>query len=195
MDLLGQLGSILSGPALGQISKLLGGNKNATAKAIAVALPLIISAMGRNAGRKRGAESLRGALQRDHDGGLLGDLLGFLKGGGNQADGNGILGHVLGGNRSRVERTVSNASGLDRNAVTKLLPILAPIVMGVLGKQVRQQRMDTSGLQNVLRREKRRVYRQAPGVVPNVLDTNRDGKVDAADLLKIGQGVLGQLIR
>ncbi len=74
---------------------------------------------------------------------LGGDTLGQLAGvlGGNQwalqqanRDGEGILGHVFGQSRPRVEQQVQAASGLSSSMVTKLLPLLAPIVLGYLGK-------------------------------------------------------------
>lgn len=50
--------------------------------AIAAALPVMLGAMGRNASQPDGADSLFGALGRDHNGGGgLGDVLGAVLGG------------------------------------------------------------------------------------------------------------------
>ena len=51
-------------------------------------------------------------------------------------DGDKILGHVFGQARPRVEQQVQAASGLNSSMVTKLLPMLAPIVLGYLGKKM-----------------------------------------------------------
>ena len=66
------------------------------------ALPLLMGALGRNASQPQGAQSLLGALQRDHLGsndlsGLLGAVLGGSRQGqpSRQTDGAGILGHIL----------------------------------------------------------------------------------------------------
>ena len=68
----------LSGPALQQISQQLGTGQAQTAGAVAAALPMILGAMGHNASQPQGAESLLGALGRDHaaSGGGIGDISG-----------------------------------------------------------------------------------------------------------------------
>ena len=58
----------------------------------------ILGAMANNASKPGGADSLLGALQKDHDGSILDNLGGFL-GQPNTDDGNGILGHVFGNSR------------------------------------------------------------------------------------------------
>ncbi|HET7645045.1 MAG TPA: DUF937 domain-containing protein, partial [Candidatus Limnocylindria bacterium] len=50
-------------------------------------------------------------------------------------NGAGILDHTLGDQQEQVARAVSARSGLDLGTVMKLLPLLAPIVMGMLGKK------------------------------------------------------------
>jgi len=69
---------LLSGDTLGGISEQLGVDKDKTQQAITVALPLLIGALNRNASTSDGAQALTGALQRDHSGSILEDLLGNL---------------------------------------------------------------------------------------------------------------------
>lgn len=101
-DLLGQL----QGAPLQGMAAQLGADTETTSNAIAAALPMLVGAMSANAQRPGGADSLLGALQRDHSGaGALdmGSLLGGLLGGGQQggagAAGAAILGSLLGGGR------------------------------------------------------------------------------------------------
>ena len=79
-----------------------------------------------------------GALDRDHDGSILDDLGGFL-GDYLSGRGAGILSHIFGDQEGAVERGVSQASGLDLSKVGPLLMILAPIVMGALGRARREE--------------------------------------------------------
>lgn len=100
-DLLGQL----QGAPLQGMAAQLGADTETTSNAIAAALPMLVGAMSANAQRPGGADSLLGALQRDHSGaGALdmGSLLGGLLGGGQQGGGAGaaILGSLLGGGKS-----------------------------------------------------------------------------------------------
>ena len=144
----------LSGDALNQIGGHIGADPRQTQQAVGAALPALLGALGHNAAQPQGAEALSKALQRDHDGGVLDNLSGFLSGGGNVDDGNGILKHTLGDKRGAVEQGISRASGLDMSQIGQLLPLLAPIVMGMLGRQQRQGGLDASGLASMLGSER-----------------------------------------
>ena len=149
-DLLGQQGG---GDALGQISEVIGANPNLTNTAIQMALPVILNGLVSNASTPQGAESLNGALEKDHDGGILDMLGGFLGGQApqsRQTDGGGILGHILGNKQGQVAQEISNKSGMDIGQVAKLLMTLAPIVMGFLGKQKQQNSLDAGGITDLL---------------------------------------------
>ena len=184
-----QLGS---GPALGQLSQQLGADERSPQSALGAALPMLLGALARNSSRAGGAESLDRALGK-HDGGILDNLTGFL-GAPDVDDGNGILGHMLGDRRASVEAGVGNAAGIDPGMITKLLPILAPIVMGALGRQKRQQDLDVGGLTNFLGAERKQIEASGPdlGMLGQLLDQDGDGSV-ADDVVKLGGGLLGRL--
>ena len=118
-------------------------------------------------------------------------------GGASSNPGEAILGHILGGKRNSVQNGLSKASGLDLGMIAKLLPILAPIVMRVLGRTQRQKGLDAGGLSDFLTGERRQVEKRAPeigGVLGSLLDTNNDGQV-VDDVMKIGTSLLGGLLR
>jgi len=193
-ELLDTLTQTLSGGTLQQISRQIGADEDSTSKAIAGALPILMGALDRNTDQPGGAESLLGALARDHDGGILDNLSGLLGGSGGGA-GEAILGHVLGGKRRSVESGLGRASGLDAGTIAKLLPILAPIVMGVLGRTQRQQRLDARGLSDYLTGQRQQAQKRAPdamGVLGKLLDSDNDGEI-ADDVVKIGSSLLGGL--
>jgi hypothetical protein len=182
----------LSGGATREISRKVGADEGATSKLISGALPVLIGALTRNTRDSGGAESLASALDRDHDGSLMDDLAGFL-GKGPTEDGNAILGHVLGGRRSQVEAGLGRASGVDAGSVAKILAMLAPVVLGALGREKRRNHLDAGGLAGLLGQETDEVERKAPGamgVVGNLLDTDGDGQV-VDDIFKIGGDLLG----
>ncbi|WP_406622590.1 DUF937 domain-containing protein [Acidovorax sp. SDU_ACID1] len=194
----------LQGAPLQNIAQQLGTSTAETQSAVAMALPLLLGALGRNAQDAQGAQSLFGALQRDHmpqqaaglGGGMdLGGLLGGLLGGGRQGGGAGadILGHILGGGQARAESGLGQASGLGANA-GQLLQMLAPIVMSFLAQRVSAGGMDAGGLGQMLGQERASVQRQGtPGgdLLGSLLDQDGDGQVGLGDLLKIGGSLLG----
>ncbi len=135
------------------------------------------------------------ALNRDHDGSIL-DHIGGLLGGAQSGPGDAILGHILGGKKKSVESGLSQVSGLDSGAIAKLLPILAPILMGMLGRAQRQQGFDAGGLSEMLTGERKRAQSRNPdvgGILGDLLDTDNDGQV-IDDVVKLGTSLLGGLL-
>ncbi|MBT8255475.1 MAG: DUF937 domain-containing protein [Bacteroidia bacterium] len=117
-----------------------------TAKVVSMALPLLMGAMKRNASTPEGAAGLLGALDNKHDGSVLDNLGSFFGGGVDEAqkvDGLGILGHVLGGSQDNVVGALSQKSGVDSNSVMNILSTAAPLILGYLGKQKRQQNVNS----------------------------------------------------
>lgn len=191
-DLRAQLGD----DAVAQISRRIGADPTTTAQALPTALGSLMGAMAGNAQRPEGAAALLGALQRDHDGGILDDLGGFLSGGQTSA-GEGILRHVLGGGRPAVEAGLGQKTGLQSQQMSQLLAMLAPIVMGALARKQRSSGLDAGALGEMLGRERVEVERRAPegiGVLGGLLDRDGDGQV-MDDVAKIGGGLLGSLLK
>jgi len=178
-DLLGQE---QGGQALNQISQTLGANPTNTSSAIQMALPMILSALANNAQEPSGAERLSNTLQKNHDGGILDNLGGFLGGIGrdenSNADGIGILGHIFGKKQGALAQQVSEKSGLDIGQTAQLLITLAPIVMGFLGRKKQEQNLDAGGLSNMLGEQQQAI--QSSGnpmmdMISGYLDKDKDG--------------------
>lgn len=199
MSLINVLMEQLGGDATRQIGGQLGLDEGLASKAIAGALPMVLGGIARNAQKQGGAEALLGALDRDHDGSVLDDLGGYMQGGranDRAANGDGILGHVFGGRRPAVESALGQASGIDIGQAGKLMAMLAPLVMGALGKQKRSANLDAGGLAEMLGGEQRRADAgagDAMGMVAKLLDRDGDGDI-ADDVAKIGKGLLGNLL-
>jgi hypothetical protein len=175
-DLLGQQ---QGNQAVEQISHSLGANPTATNTAIQMALPMILGALAKNAQQPQGAEELSNTLQKNHDGGILDDLGGFLnENPQTNSNGLGILGHIFGNRQGAAAQQVAEKSGLDIGQVAQLLITLAPIVMGFLGKKKQEQNLDAGGLSNLLGEQQQTM--QSSGnpmmdLVSGFLDKNNDG--------------------
>jgi hypothetical protein len=187
------LGNHLDQGAISQISETVGADPHATRSVVEGAVPLLVSALAGNASAG-GAESILGALSRDHDGSILDDLAGFLGGGGAMDQGAAILGHILGGRQEGAASALSRTSGLSLQKVMQILAMVAPLVMGALGK-LNQNRggFDPGSLTDVLQGERSRVAERSPGlagVLEQVLDRDGDGSV-MDDLASTLGGLLG----
>ena len=156
-DLLGQQ---QGSEAVQEISNNVGAEPSAVNSAIRAALPTILGSLANNASTPQGAESLNTALEQDHDGSILDNLggLGSMIFGGagqgdappRQADAGGILGHILGGDQGTVVQDASSRSGLGSGQVAQIMMMLAPIVMGYLGRQKQEQGIGAEGLGGLL---------------------------------------------
>lgn len=198
-SILDLLADHIGGDNIGQLAGAIGADRGKTQTAVSAALPAILTALNRQTNSDAGAQGLAQALDRDHDGSLLDHLSGFLGGQvqGKQADGGGILGHVLGGQQRQVEQGVAQASGLDMSQVAKLLPILAPIVMAALGKRKRQAGLDGAGLSGILGEDATRARQAAPsgvlGALSGFLDRDGDGSIQNDLVAQAGKAALGKL--
>ncbi len=194
MSLLESLTSQISGNALEGLSKQLGLDPNTTSTAISAALPMIVSALARNASTKEGASSLANALDKDHDGGILEDLSGFL-GSPDNGPGPAILGHIFGNKRPGMEAGLSQVAGVQPNQMSGILENLAPLVMGYLGRQKRQQGMGIEDLSSLLTGERQQAQTQVQSngtmdMLTRMLDQDGDGSI----IDDIG-GMLGRFLR
>jgi hypothetical protein len=191
-SLMGQLG----GDTLKNLSSQIGADEKQTQSALTAAVPLLMGALSLNAQKGDGAQSLDRALEKDHDGGILDNISGFL-GQGDTSMGAGILGHVLGGKQTRVQQGISQSSGLSSEASGKLLAMVAPLVMGALGKAKRSGSLDASGIAGLLGSEQQNVQSKLPesmGMLGALLDSDGDGDVDLGDIMGgKGGGLLGKL--
>ena len=185
------------GGQLGNVSRQLGTDENTTKSAAEAAIPMILGALSRNASKGDGAASLLNALSKDHDGSVLDNPSAVLDDPASGA-GDGILRHVLGSRRPAVEAGISQSSGLDTGSAGQLLTMLAPMVMGALGKAQRQGNLDSNGLSQMLGSEARQLNSaqpQAMGLLNVILDADGDGDVDLGDIAKKGMGMLGKFLK
>ena len=145
----------IAGAAAGQLAQRLGISEGTAQTAVQLAVPLIVAALARNASQPQGAQDLHQAVASDHDGSILDQLTSYL-GNPEAANGSGILGHVLGGEQPAVASSLANATGMDPNAAGSLLEMVAPLVMGAVGREQQQNGLDANGLSEFPRSADRR---------------------------------------
>ena len=189
--------SQLQGAPMERIGQQLGMDAGQAEQAVQAALPLLLGALGRNAQQPQGAQSLFGALQKDHAGLDLGSVLGSVLGGGGQ--GGSILGHVFGQRRDAASEGLGQTTGLSSDKASMLLKVLAPLVLAYLAKRMFDKRTDARAddgdpmsaatpqvLSDTLGEEEQRINEPGgatPGLLGAIFDRNRDGKVDVSDIV------------
>lgn len=179
----------IAGAVAGQLASRLGVSEGTARTAVQLAVPLVVAALARNASQPQGAQDLHEAVTQDHDGSILDNLMGYVSNP-QEANGSGILGHVLGAQRPAVENNLAQATGLDPNAAGSLLEIVAPLVMGAVGREQQQNGLDPQGLSQYLGEQQQQAESANPdlmGSLSSMLDSNRDGSV-VDDLSRIAGG-------
>lgn len=172
---------LLQGQDLGKLAEQVGGNEGQVKSGVMAALPAMLTALSKNTGTEKGAQELSNALETKHDGSILNNLSGYLSNP-DLKDGAGILNHLFGSQTSNVANAVSQSSGLDSNGSMKILQMLAPVLMGMLGQQKKQNNLDAEGIGNLTSMLASNFGSEAGAsgimdVVTNLLDANKDGNV------------------
>jgi hypothetical protein len=205
MNLTDLLQGQLSEDMLSQLSQQLGGaEKEKTAAAATGIMNVLVGGLAKNASKPEGAQSLNNALERDNHDSLLENIMGML--GGNQAaesnqraaNGAGIINHILGDRQSGAVDMISKMSGLDQGQTGNLMTMLAPMLMGALGQQKKQNNLGADGiaglLTQVVSQQKQSSGNPTMDLAMRFLDSDGDGSV-MDDVANIGMKFLGNFFK
>ena len=198
MDVLELLQGQLDDNLIQQLTRHIGAESPQQTEAAASGIiSTLIAGLSKNAERPEGANALVSAIERDHDGGLLDDVSGFLFGNKQVSNpktlnGAGILEHILGGKQNNVQDMLGKVTGLNKSQIFKLMIALAPMVLAALGKAKNQQQQSSGGfdISDLLRGTVRSQtnQRQEFGLLQRFLDKDGDGSV-MDDLANMGMNV------
>jgi len=142
------LEQLMKSGAVDKVAGRLGVDPAKANSALSSAVPALMAGLARNAQKPEGAAALAGALDKDHDGSVLDDDTYFDHY--EERKGDKILGHVFGERQGAVQSEVSQLSGLNAGQGAELLKMLAPLVMGYLGKQKSGGGLDVGDLAKIV---------------------------------------------
>lgn len=181
MNLMEMLMNAQGGGAVRQLANQFGLEEGQAASALQHLLPALTGGLQRNLSQEGGLDSLLGAMAGGRHQQYLEnpDLMGQAD---TVADGNGILGHLLGSKdvSRQVASHASEQTGIGSAVLKQMLPVVATMVMGALSKQ--------SASQGFLGAQAQAQPTDALGMVSQFLDFDRDGSA-ADDVL----GMVGKL--
>ncbi|CAA7392642.1 DUF937 domain-containing protein [Chryseobacterium fistulae] len=130
-----------------QAENKFGISKNQIIALLAVAAPLIISHLRNKSQDAKEAEALNTALDKDHDGSILNNTSQAEE---RQVEGSSILSHIFGGEKQNVESSLSQNTGISIDKIGPILAMLAPVIMGYIGKEKQQNNVGAGGLGDLL---------------------------------------------
>jgi hypothetical protein len=161
---------------IAKIASALGVDRSLIGKAVTAALPALIRSLAGIASKPAGAKQLDDIVSRQSPG-ILESLVNSL-GGARQRDlingGIETLSSLLGGKAMpALAGALGRFAGLNQESSKSLLGILAPAIIGLLGKQKASQGLDASGMAQLLAAQKDHVSAAMPPEFGNLLkDTN-----------------------
>ncbi|MEB3034880.1 DUF937 domain-containing protein [[Mycobacterium] nativiensis] len=119
-----------------EIADKLGADSGEVNNTIQTLVPVLVSSLSQNAQESGQANSIVDAATTFAAQGLLDNVLG-----GSQSEGQQLISTIFGGNdTSQVASALSGAGAGNNDLLQKLLPILAPIVLAYIGKQLTGQK-------------------------------------------------------
>lgn len=130
-----------------QAENKFGISKNQIIALLAVAAPLVISYLKNKSQDSKEAEALNSALDKDHDGSILDDSTQLET---RQGEGGSILSHIFGNDKANVENQLSQNTGISMDKIGPILAMLAPVIMGYIGKEKQQNNVGAGGLGDLL---------------------------------------------
>jgi hypothetical protein len=175
MNMLDSLLNAGDGGAVRQLGTQFGLGPDQAQSALSALLPALMAGFQNNAARDGGLDQLAAALAGGSHQQYL-DNPTTLGDPATTADGNGILGHILGSKdiSRQVAQRAAAQTGIDPGILKQMLPVVAALAMGAMAQQSRSAAGPTSG--------------GLASMLTPMLDQNRDGSI-ADDLL----GMAGKL--
>ncbi|MCY1033856.1 OmpA family protein [Corallococcus sp. BB11-1] len=173
---------------LQKISGSLGEDPQATTKVLPGAIAAVAAGVVDQGSNEAGAHRL---LSKLNEGGFTGpDAPSRPEGAGEglmdeEERGKGMLNGLFGNKLNGVADGLSRFGGLrNSGSAMKLLSLAAPMMMGVLGKQVRDQRMGASGLMQLLGSQRSNIAAVLPAGVGSILGFGGGARHAVAEVIE-----------
>ena len=156
-------------------SSLVGESESSTLRALTGAVPSVLHGIVNMASTGEGGSTLTNLI-RDGDYGAAAESVGSLFGGGKATNnmigaGTQLLGKLFGNNTSSVTNEVAQAGGVKPASATKLMSLVAPLTLGVIGRRAAIQGIGFSGISSELLEHKSEIAAAAPSGISKILGT------------------------
>ncbi|GAB3702848.1 hypothetical protein GCM10027592_32660 [Spirosoma flavus] len=155
MNLFNTLTSVLSPDVLARIATYIDESNERTSKAVNGLVYTIIGGLMKRTTSEIGVNQLYNHIQKGrYDGSLTDNLLTILREP-NQTNtlitqGNDVISHLLPAMKSSIGNMISRYAGIRNSSSISLLGLITTIILHVLGKQVREKKLDADGLAALL---------------------------------------------
>ncbi len=173
MDILSILQDKIGDNELENISGFLGEPSDKIKSSVDLALNTFLSGLIDKSGENQGIANIMKVIK---DGGHSGDLLDDLGSVFFNPEktkllvtiGNNIVGHFFGSESAKVASKISDLGGIKKTSASSLFSLAAPLVLGLIGKKVKSDRMDLGQMRHFLSEQSSYVQTKLPPALLNI---------------------------
>jgi len=162
-----------------QASSFLGESESSVAKALGGIMPTLLGSLVEKSTKPNGGQGIMDMIS-GLDLNNLGNITGLFGGGTNEVNGllnsgNGLVDSLLGNKTNGVIDLIASMSGLKTSSSSSLLKMAAPLLMGVIGKQV--QGKGLSFLTDLLLGQKSSIAKALPAGIGSLMGFSSLGDI------------------
>jgi OmpA-OmpF porin, OOP family len=166
-NLLDMAKSYLTNELVSKASGALGESEGGISKILSAAVPSLIGSIADKASTADGAHEVAKMAADHHNSGILGSLGNFFGGDDSsnsmQSSGGNIISSLLGSKGSMLTSLISNFAGSQSGSVGKILGMVAPAILGMIGKHSADNNVSASGLGSLMAGQKDLAMKALPG--------------------------------
>ena len=173
LNLIELMSGYLTPEVISKASTFIGENEKSTTSAVGSIIPTLLGGLLHKASDADGASAIASLLsQGKHDGSILNNVLNIFNGGeatdGIMKSGSSALSSIFGdGNIGSLVNLITGNSGMQAGGANKLLNLVTPILLGLIGKQTAGQ--GVNGLASLLASQKDSIAAAAPSGLASLL--------------------------
>ena len=145
-DLMGTLG----GDITSQLSNAVGIDQNTAAKLIPAVAPMILAGLKKQKDEFGGTERVDHILNKYGSASVLDNLGELFNSKAKDENADPRLGGLLGDAGVQASNLISKQFNVDGNTATKIIPMLAPVILGFLTKKRDQEGLGSNGIASLL---------------------------------------------
>jgi len=148
--ILDELMSSLGGDVTKQLSNTLGLDQGAASKIIPMVAPMILGGLKKQKDEHGGEERVNHILNKYGSSSVLDDIGGLFKSKADDPNADPKLGGLLGDAGVQATNLVSKQFNIDSGSASKIIPMLAPVILGFLSKKRDADGLGSNGIASLL---------------------------------------------
>jgi OmpA-OmpF porin, OOP family len=168
------LRSLITTDVVAKASSAFGESEASVTRGLTAALPMMIGALAVKADDRSLMNRIFEIVQDPASEGSVRGNISTLLGSGSSTTpgvslGNRFMSLLFGSRTESLGRALSNFAGVRPSTASSMLRLAAPLALGYLGRTVRKEGLDASGLSNMLLGQRNAIMRLVPATFWNVL--------------------------